>query len=291
MKIKLCAVLTAYKPDSNIFDRFRPILGCCDQIFIVDNTPGGCGLDAPDGFVVLSDGVNKGLGSALNQGISAAAQIGSDLVILFDQDSHPDGNLVNSLLELYIKFGKSGERNICIGPTHVDDSQMIHESVVVRNHYSSVKEVSCLPTSGMLLSVKTIPKSVRFSTNLFLDLVDFDFCWNLSTHNWHMYRADHINMFHRLGISERKFLFMKYHVPSPYRHYYQFRDSLSVFFNSNAPIYSRWRLVALLPIKFFVYPFILDRGLERIQWMLLGIFDYVRGIKGVGAPSIILSNK
>jgi rhamnosyltransferase len=78
---------------------------------------------------------------------------------------------------------------------------------------------------------------------------------------------------------------MHYHVPAPYRHYFQFRDTLRLLTFRHVPLYSKVRLGALLPPKFLVYPFILDRGVERVGWMLKGIRDFLLRRWSAGAAS------
>jgi hypothetical protein len=39
----------------------------------------------------------------------------------------------------------------------------------------------------------------------------------------------------------------------------------------------------VLPVKLVFYPLILDRGRERLAWMLRGARDALAGVTGVGA--------
>ena len=76
----LAIVVTTYKPDAEFAARFAAALGYCKCFIVVDNTPGGHRFTGLNGHmaevVVLQDGVNKGLGKALNLGIAAALRAG-----------------------------------------------------------------------------------------------------------------------------------------------------------------------------------------------------------------------
>ena len=97
-------------------------------------------------------------------------------------------------------------------------------------------------------------------------------------------------MRHRLGISEYKFMGIIFHIPEPYRHYFQFRDSLNLLFLNHVPLYSKLRLTLILIPKIFIYPLILDRKSERFCWMIKGIIDFALRVKGLGSAFSKLSS-
>lgn len=295
MHSKIAAIITSYKPDAGFAGRFVPLLSVCRSIVVIDNTPGGHKtFDLPDKFTIIHNQQNLGLAPALNAGISEVRRQGIKYAILFDQDSTPSPEFVSSmLLQLERAVAVNGEL-CCIGPTHVDDA-----AKTARPDSTSIQkmpppgarwgDVTCLPTSGMTFRVDLLGGEDQFSDEFFLDLVDFEWCWRLRSRGWRFLRLSDVKMFHRLGVEERNFLGITFHVPAPYRHYFQVRDSLRLVFKPYVPTYSKLRLIGILPLKLLVYPFILDRGLERLCWMALGVRDSLRGIHGIGAASARLS--
>ncbi len=141
----------------------------------------------------------------------------------------------------------------------------------------------------MMFHIDQLRDDEFFTEEFFLDFVDFEWCWRLQRHAWRFYRATDIVMPHRLGLAQRHFFGLTYHVPAPYRHYFQFRDTLRLAMRPYVPLYSKVRLAGILPLKLAAYPFILDRGGERIKWMMLGIRDALRGTVGIGAASSVLA--
>lgn len=287
----IAAVVTTYKPDAGFAARFAPLLAVCGSIIVSDNTPGGHrSFNLPAGFTVLQHQTNLGLGPALNAGLAEARRQGARVVVLFDQDSTPSVVLANRMAdELEAAIGVHGPR-CCVGPTHVDDQALpTNGRAALDSTLGSAaarwRAVSCLPTSGMIFQISALSPEEVFAEDLFLDLVDFDWCWRLSRSGWHFLRAADVRMFHRLGEAERRFLGFTFHVPAPYRHYFQVRDTLRLAFRSYVPRYSKWRLIGILPLKLLVYPLILDHGYERLKWMLLGARDSVCGVRGIGAAA------
>ena len=281
----LAAVLTAYRPSDDLFERFAGMLITCRWIIIVDNTPGGHPFgERPSGFVLLQDGVNKGLGPALNLGVLEAQRHGAEQVFLFDQDSTPDSELLSGLLAARASAWHNGDDRVAVGPRFVDDSR-IGEVAADSPAGVGLRPMSCLPTSGMLLPVGPFVESGGFAADLFLDFVDFEWCWRTGMQGWRFYRANHVPMYHRLGIEQRRIFGLSFHVPTPYRHYFQFRDTLRLAVRSYVPIYAKLRFLMLLPLKFLVYPWLLDRGRERLIWMTRGIADAFMGKSGAGAAA------
>jgi rhamnosyltransferase len=286
MTSSLAAVLTTYRPDAGFGGRFQELSQLCRALIIVDNTPGGHRFgDLPANAIVLQDGVNKGLGRALNLGIARAIELGCDTVVLFDQDSSPASTLIAGL---QLALDSAGPRAV-VGPLHIDDKTGRETAVLALTRPDEpLRRVSCLATSGMLFRVVDAPIE-PFSEELFLDLVDFEWCWRMGRAGWSFHKATGVAMAHRLGEGQRRFAGLTYHVPAPYRHYFQFRDTLRVVPRSYVPLYPKLRLLGILPLKLLAYPWLMDRGSERLGWMLRGVRDALLGRLGAGAASAKLN--
>lgn len=285
---RITAIYTTFNPDDGFRERIRHVVAFCASTIVVDNTPGGHAF-APgqtDGLTVLQDGRNKGLGAALNVGIAEALRQGSDMVVLFDQDSSPPADFMPALSQ---GLQMAGSRAI-VGPWLIDDAvaPAVHTST---DAAPMLEEVTCIATSGMCFSLAGLMEGDRFTEDFFLDFVDFDWCWRLRARGWRICRLRSLHMPHRLGLAQHKFLGLTYHVPAPFRHYFQFRDTIKLCTRSYVPLYSRVRLSVILLPKLLVYPFLLDRGLERLGWMLRGIRDAIRATPGIGAAAAKLQGR
>jgi rhamnosyltransferase len=281
---RVAAIYTTYHPDDGFRQRICHVVDRCALTIIVDNTPGGHRF-APgqtDGLVVLQDGCNKGLGVALNAGLAEALRQGCDAVVLFDQDSSPRPDFIPALLE---GLAAAGPRAI-VGPLLVDDAETSPDARPPgAGHAPIIDDVTCIATSGMCFRLHGLAPDDRFTEDFFLDFVDFDWCWRLRRQGWRICRLRSLQMPHRLGLGQRRLLGLTYHVPAPFRHYFQFRDTLKLATRPYVPTYSRVRLSVILLPKLIVYPFLLDGGLERLRWMLRGIRDAFRAVPGIGAAA------
>jgi rhamnosyltransferase len=287
---RTAAIYTTFHPSDDFRNRINDVVNDCTVIIIVDNTPGGHPFKDVEisGVVLLQDGVNKGLGAAINLGIIEALKWHCNAVVLFDQDSSPRAGFVPKLFSALYLAGSSS----IVGPVLLDDklsTQINNQDAASTDiHF---KAVTCVATSGMCFYINTLNYNERFTEDYFLDFVDFDWCWRMRHQGWHVFQVTTLHMPHRLGLSQHNFFGITYHIPSPYRHYFQFRDTLNLIMINYVPIYSRLRLTAVLLPKILIYPFLLDRGLERFTWMTRGIIDAVLGVRGIGYAARKLQGK
>jgi rhamnosyltransferase len=179
-----------------------------------------------------------------------------------------------------------GDR-VCVAPRHVDDAspEAKAEAATADSGPGAFVPARCLPTSGMLFALDALGPDQFFATDLFLDLVDFEWCWRLGGEGWRFVRCADIVMPHRLGEHEKRLLGITYYSCAPYRHYFQVRDTLGLLGRGYVPHRSKVRLSGVLPIKALAYPLLLDRGGERLRWMTAGLRDALRGVVGIGAAA------
>ncbi|MCC6472865.1 MAG: glycosyltransferase [Burkholderiales bacterium] len=289
----IAAIVTTYRPDAGLCARLAPLLEACTTVIVVDNTPGGSEeLGLPAAFRVIRNMSNVGLGAALNIGLREALSMQAGIVVLLDQDSTPSADFVRRMaVALRQAIAEHGPR-ACIGPQHVDNASGAVQGGLRAPRAPRDERrvaVSCLATSGMTLDARCLGPRELFGEDLFLDLVDFEWCWRLSAGGWTFLRDASISMPHRLGIAERRWCGLRIYAPAPYRHYYQVRDTLRLLSRAYVPIAAKFKLAGRLLIQALIYPLALDRGGERLSWMTRGVVDAVRKVEGIGAAATRLA--
>ena len=116
------AVVITYNPNINILNSLiQSLLMQVQDIIVVDNSSAELDLKnkivQSSEIIYLSDGINKGIATAQNIGISHAIDMGRDAVWIFDQDSElGELSLVAMVDELNTFDGKAA----CIGPSIVN---------------------------------------------------------------------------------------------------------------------------------------------------------------------------
>ena len=170
-------------------------------------------------YVPLKD--NLGIAYALNVGFEKARFLGVDWIITMDQDSVFPSNMVAE----YNKFLSEGHELVGIVAPLINmyDGERRHAS----SKYEIITEAL---TSGSMVSLEAYDKAGGFKNKLFIDAVDFEFCYNLSTLGYIHYQLNTVVMQHQLGNTKEYKLFGKhlFYVTnhSYIRHYYMHRNGL-----------------------------------------------------------------
>ena len=104
----VCAVVISYFPDPGFPERLRKISEQAKQVIVVDNCTTGEASSAIDialhvkpHIELIKNSENLGVATALNQGVRKALEYEFLWVVAFDQDSVPQPDMVERMLETW----------------------------------------------------------------------------------------------------------------------------------------------------------------------------------------------
>jgi rhamnosyltransferase len=243
------------------------------NVVVVDNSTKNCsrtGIRDVCGklnihLIALND--NFGIAYGQNVGVAWVRSQGGTEILLLDDDSTPNPNLVSGLLEAQAESGCCSAviGAITVGP---DGKNLSNTRTPTMRGFSVCTELN---SSGTLIPISVFDRVGNFNESLFIDCVDFEWGWRARLLGIPLLLCEDVVMQHRLGHSSRFGL----RIPSPIRHYYQYRNVLKMVADSGAP--AVWRLSQLvkLPIKLVLILFIADRRYDRLRYAVYGIVDFV----------------
>ena len=303
-KLGVVAVVVTYQPKFEVLDHLLNALSTqVNFITIVDNDS-HVNLQAwinqrnSPAIELILLGENKGIAAAHNVGIKWANNNGAEFVLLMDQDSIPDPDMVQVLMLAFSEAEKKGHSvPIAAGPMCVDTRTakkyfFVIEQYGVPSRWQSKSntypsnfshEVSFLISSGSLINLKAMQTVGGMRSNYFIDHVDTEWCFRASAKGYSLLGVPKAQMQHTMGDKVKNIWFfgwrhVAYH--SPLRDYYMFRNTLLMFRDLNMSI--AWRLHLLWRLVQFSSYFLVfthQRG-ERFYCMTLGIRHGVRGVSG-----------
>ncbi len=236
---------------------------------------------------VLNFGDNLGIARAQTLGMTWAYEDGADFVLQMDQDSLPDPDMVKLLHESYLALLSANYNVGLIGPRDYDRyTKKLHSTSSnpascqkgkLVPEFEEIVFVDSALSSGSLIPKKSFQAIGGMLDELFIDVVDFEYCWRLQANGFLIVRNNKARLAHRFG-EGRKSILGIFDVPvsSPIRHYYQFRNVLYLFNRSYVPTNWKVRSVFKMIKRILFYPLILNNGMERFKYMLLGIKDGFR---------------
>lgn len=237
--INFSAVIVLFNPSNENIKNIFLYKGVFNEIVIVDNSL----IDNRSKFEnLLSENIsyfpllkNTGIAYALNFGIKKSDPK-INYVITLDQDS----NFTIDIIKEYQRILNEIENEDTVLCPNIRSDR---SKEVIADGYN---KVNLAIQSGMLINKSVFNKVGYFQDELFIDVVDYEFCLRLKQSNIPIYRCNKAILKHQPATTYKKnfILFsLKYGVASPLRYYYQIRNLLYVF--------KKYRCFPLLLIFFF----------------------------------------
>lgn len=281
------ATLVLYKPE---LEHVKTMLGSLihqvDVISIIDNSPSTTPLTlGEDNIHYHHFSNNIGIAAAHNVGIQDLINAQCDYAMLLDQDSHIKQDMVKRLSAHLVA---SEEKSVpfplvAIGPRIICSFSEKTVKPRVQKEIARCEDMVCVSqiiSSGMMIDLSKINLIGLKDESLFIDGVDHEWCWRARKNNLSVGIAENVEMIHRLGDARSKFAGITYKVGSPIRLYYQFRNIFLLFRRGYVPKYWKFRNVCVLPVRFFANAFLQTKRVDRIKFMLQGLFDGMLGRSG-----------
>ena len=254
-----------------------------DKIIIINNSDYDV-LIKSSKVIVVNLGGNFGIAKAQSIGMEKSFSEGADFVLQMDQDSEVPDGMVDKLLASYRYLESKGYNIGLIGPLDFDkitghvNKARLNKGKLVEERYSFVDSTL---SSGSLIPKKAYLSIGGMYNDLFIDIVDHEYCWRLGASGFDVVRDNSVKLPHRIGNGKKKILgLISVGVPAPFRHYYAVRNTLFLMRKSYPPL--KWKLTAIPKIMFklLMYPFFLDHGASRFKFIIKGIIDGVTGKLG-----------
>jgi rhamnosyltransferase len=287
---KIAGVLVCYNPNiEELSECVLSIIPQIDKLYIVDNTDKQSFLINTDiiqmerKIELLELKENIGIAAAQNIGIQKAIENNFEAVLFLDQDTKPPENLVEELLSGIRQLEKEGNKVATIGPlVYNRDSKSEYKSLINKGKdISDFIEKDAIISSGSIILKQVYEEVGGFESDLFIDVVDFEWCWRARQKGYKSFISKKVEMEHRFGERSISILgVFKLIIPSPVRHYYQYRNLVILFPRSYVPKYWKVRSCIEKIVELVVIPIFVKPRLKRVKFMFKGFKHGLEGIKG-----------
>lgn len=231
------AVVVCFNPPAGLAQRLAAIAQQVDFVVLWDNAsqPAVCVPDelADHKITLLRQEQNLGMAAALNQSLAHAVDQGAHYAVLFDHDSVP---LQNMLKHLHQALQPTAQQPValaapriryalpdirCRWPQTQGDGPCF--KLIYADEMNAPTPVDLAISSGMLLDLAIWQQLGGFDENLFIDLVDTEYCLHARAHGYRVLACPQAQLQHTLGDVDRKNLAGMTMYPthhSALRHYY-----------------------------------------------------------------------
>ena len=208
----ICAIVVTYHPDAELPVRLSRILHQLRAVIIVDNGSGEAAVKmlqaiaANPRVTLILNAANLGIARALNIGIERAAERGFPWVLLLDQDSYVDTDMVRTLTEVYAAY-PDRDRLAVIGSGFRDGTHALQGPTDEGG--DSWEERELVITSGSLIPLRAHAVVGSFREEFFIDYVDSEYCFRARSKGYGVIKTRRPIMSHPIGaITRHKWLWM-----------------------------------------------------------------------------------
>lgn len=289
----VCAAFVRYNySKKSLIEKINKIKNQVNKIFIIDNSKKKINVSGKKiRYIYL--GENYGIAHAQNFAIYQAIKEKFKYILLSDQDTLYPKFYVKKMI-LFFKKKDVGAvcpnlydtnkkktlgltlRYFCFKKTLNHDYNKNQKLVNLKSEY-----ISESMASGTIIKLSFIKEIGYMNDDLFLDWVDFEWCWKLKDKNIKIVGVKNIFAKHKLGSNKIKIFNKIYHRHSLLRYYYIIRNGfiLSIY---GRKINLFWRInIFFNTLKYFIGALIINNFSKKsIKFFLKAFFKGLINHKG-----------
>lgn len=173
-------MVVTYHPEGEVLENLRALRPQVRWLVVVDNGStaeelGGLrALSGELGFALVENGKNLGIATALNVGVRRGLEWAPEWFLFFDQDSQVTAGFVETMLRGF-RESVFGDRLALLVPRYQDK----RSGAAIATDRLREGGVEAAMTSGSLVRAETMGRYGGFLEELFIDMVDSEFCLRL----------------------------------------------------------------------------------------------------------------
>lgn len=282
--MNLIASVVLYNPKDDVFDNIKTYADFVDNLIIVDNSERkNIKLISliknyyKNKLIYINNNGNLGIASALNIACSKAISLGFDWILTMDQDS----SFVNFTHYKDCLLNIQNISNVCLLSANTTRNAL---EKLPKNQTFDYEEKFIVITSANIINLKYFNKIGSFDDDLFIDMVDYDFCAKIKKLNLRILYFKDVLVEHALGeLYLRKNLLTgkkKYKVEHNYqRVYYISRNSLYLSMKYRKIFPKEFGLLKIINIVFIhdITKILLyeTSKLKKIKAKFLGLYHFL----------------
>lgn len=295
---KICASIVVFHPNldhlQDLLTRIRPQV---DAIVIYENTEENSIQrwitehfhDA--GIELKRCEQNVGICAAHNSNIQWALAYDFTHILLLDDDSLPGKTMVRRMLRAWHRLKNQQLKVAAVGPSFfsMESSEPYFfirlegfrfNRVYCRDICDGCPPVDYLISSGSLMELSIFETVGLFDPSMFMDYFDIEWCLRAKHLGYQCFAVYDAQLHHRLGEGNVTFMGHTTSVHSPLRHYYIFRNMLSLY---RRPFVSwKWKVADSyrIPLRAVFYSCACTPRWQHLRMITLGLWHGLIGRSG-----------
>ena len=289
IKNSVCCVIVTYNIGKKFYSCYNAIANQVEKVIIVDNGSNSetiniiKRLNENENTSLILNSENLGIATALNKGIKKALEEGFQWILTMDNDSIATSDMVKNMLEQYEGFEEK-ENIVGMFPTYIDLGYNEQSQEKKINKSKEYKFVNAEITSGNLLKSDIFKKVGFFDEKLFIDMVDYEFCFRIRSNGYKLVKVGSAILYHNLGNTKVKTILGKKIYCTHHNFVRRYYITRNRFYTWNK--YKEFNFYELKKDKKAFLKELLkiivleDEKLKKIKMILKGFKDYKKDMYG-----------
>ena len=269
------AIIILYNSTKETIEKWKNYIEFHPEVFFlfVDNSE--CGMANIIEFsnaTTISNEKNVGIAAAQNIGIKYAESKKFKYVIFFDQDSEIAPFFLQNIVLEFEKIKKNDPQIVILGPTIINKDL----SVEYKHCDSLNKEgnaiVSSVISSGSIVDVDSFSIVGLMNEKMFIDYVDFEWCWRAQSKGYLCYRTHNIVLPHKVGQNLVSFCGYPIIISAPSRYFYQYRNFIWLLKLDYVPGEWKAKMLVRKLVELLILPLLVKQKFLTMKYMMEGLF-------------------
>ncbi len=282
-------VVVTFNADLELLSRAIESVICqVNKVSIVDNTVANNGylnMFISPKISVSYLGDNMGIAYAQNIGIKNAIEEGANYIILSDQDTVYPLDYVSRMVRVF----DLKENIAAVSPEIYDVYQNKNQGFVEKTWAGFRKvyptkgchEIFQAINSGQILNVKYLYEIGLMNSDLFIDWVDYEWCWRACNKGFTIIGNADVVIRHQLGEGAVNLSFKQVSLKNSIRYYYITRNAFYLSLRSQHLDLIHKLTLFVRSFRYIIgYPILSTSHLLSLKYVLIGFYHGVMGKLG-----------
>lgn len=269
---KVAVIIVLYNPDTNDIDNVRRIARY-NVGFVVDNSL----IPFMDGETIgnmsyICNKANIGIAKAQNIALREILKGDYEYVVFLDQDTRV---AVDYPLQIAMEFSRIDNGRLAVlGPQVVNAvtggqyASAIHKYEISENGFSLRKHII---SSGSCMSINALKDVGLMWGELFIDYVDFEWCWRAASKGYQCGVTSHLQISHHVGQRELSIGKYKVIISAQQRYFYQYRNFIWLIQKKYVPLQWKCATCVKFLLRLVYFPILVNGGLKYWNNMIKGL--------------------
>ena len=269
---KVAVIIVLYNPDTNDIDNVRRIAQY-NVGFVVDNSL----IPFMDGETIgnmsyICNKANIGIAKAQNVALREILKGDYEYVVFLDQDTRV---AVDYPSQIAMEFSRiDNDRLAVLGPQVVNAvtggqyASAIHKYEISENGFSLRKHII---SSGSCMSINALKDVGLMWGELFIDFVDFEWCWRAASKGYQCGVTSHLQISHHVGQRELSIGKYKVIISAQQRYFYQYRNFIWLIQKKYVPLQWKCATCVKFLLRLVYFPILVNGGFKYWNNMIKGL--------------------